>query len=339
MPSNILENDSFYSGIELPHGDESGRFSCFVFVKYLLTGVHVRLDRFEFFPYDRGLDNQDGLALINEFFERNTTSRLTFDYSDTARQFARQQQPITIVHFPVVVADDHETVQKYCTAQTAFLLNSLSVVRDSAGDPFEIAVVRIDRPEAAQFSIRRPYRGNLLTGSLAGEDPQLIQRLMQGAQEEPFGNFLLTLYREAINEVNLDFRLLRLWQVLELVSDAQEYDPSLDLVDENGNPIIVGGKPVKLTSSTAKAYAVMRDFQIFQGDLWESVNVWFGFRSAVAHHGAIANYGRLSRPDVRAWVERGLKILELAGGGNPIIDDLQRAVNALVKTVVLRAHR
>ena len=338
MTYKAPENDSFYSGIELPHGSKPGRFSCFIFVKCLLTGVHVRLDRFEFFPYDRGLDNHDGLALINEFFERKTTSRLTFDYSDTAREFARQQQPITIVHFPLVVADDHETVQEFCSVQTSLLLNSLAVVRDSAGDPFEIAVVRIDQPKAAQFSIRRPYRGNLLTGSLAGEDPQLIQRLMQGAQKEPFRNFLLTLYREAINESNPDFRLMRLWQILELVSDAQDYDPSADLVDEVGSPITVDGKPVKLKSSTAKAYAVMRDFQVSDCNRWECANVWFGFRSAVAHHGSISNYESLNRPDVRAWVKHGLKKIEAAGGENQILEELQRAVNALVQAVVLRNH-
>ena len=46
---------------------------------------------------------------------------------------------------------------------------------------------------------------------------------------------------------------------------------------------------------------------------WQMINTWFAFRTAVAHHGAVANFGQLTRPGVRAFAQSAIDTIRETG--------------------------
>jgi hypothetical protein len=328
----------FTSGVRISDDPRSIPYACFVFVRFLLLGRRTRFDQFEVFPYERGLDSKDHRTLVNEFLARRTTTGLKFEYTDSDQQLSRHDNPVAIVHFPNVIALSEAEVAEFCETRVDHLLSLMALTRDSKGAAFEIvACPLVPGRNAALFPVRQPYRGNVAKGQISGEHAEALEQYMHALDANPFENFLLQLYKEAIAEGSDDFRCLRLWQILELVADRNNYDSSLDLQDEDGKVIRrQNGEAVKLRGGAATVYAVLRDHGINLPEAWRNANTWFGFRSAVAHYGAIANYPQLERPEVRAWVEQGIA-RNIRDGYNVVVSELQSQANLLLRRLLTQA--
>lgn len=323
----------FTSGIRISDSPDSISWSSLVFVKCLLLGRRTRFHKFEVFPFDRGLDSKDHRDLVNDFLKKATTTGLKFEYTDADRQISWHDNPVAIVHFPNVIAPTDSEVAQFAESQVNKLLSVLALTRDSKGEAFEIVVCPlVAGRDASVFPVRQPYRGNLVKGQISGEHAETLESYVRVVDANPFEYFLLQLYKEAIGEIDDDFRCLRLWQILELVAASKNYDKNLDLVDHLGAPIKMNdGQTFKVRNSVPPVYAVLRDYSVDVEKAWENVNIWFGFRSAVAHYGAVANYGQLERPEVRAWAKNGLEQNAAANGHNVVVSQLQTDVNLLLQ--------
>jgi hypothetical protein len=134
-------------------------------------------------------------------------------------------------------------------------------------------------------------------------------------KNDGFDRFLVALYKEALREPSADFQYVRFWQVLEVLAEVKNYDEKLPLLGYSGEPLMDGDQPITMKSSPAIVFALLRDSGFGTTEKkWKSVNVWFAFRNAVAHHGAISKFHLLSRPTVRCWAEQGYP--EIKDGGH-----------------------
>lgn len=321
----------FLSGIELPKIEAHHEYTCFVFIDGVLIGRRMRFDRFEIVPYERGLDGKDKYDLINEFFSQKTKTKLQFSYQGDAAAKSRQEHPVSIVHFPLVISDQDEKVVDYCLEQAEILLQALAVTRDSKGKVFDIVVVNHHKKESHIFSIREPYLGNLLTGSFAGEHSSTILDITNKLRQSPFLRFAYSLYGETLLEKSSDFKILRFWQILELLSDSKNFPDDTPLVRADGTQICdAAGHAIRSKSSPGKVYLLLGLMNSTSNPNWEDINIWFALRTSVAHHGSTKNYQQLSRPDVVKWAALGIQKNHTAGH-NVVLMELQRTVNDVLK--------
>jgi len=93
--------------------------------------------------------------------------------------------------------------------------------------------------------------------------------------------------------------------------------------EANGNPRLSKG-------SVHTVFRLLKEAQLGSTDqTWMDVNVWFAFRSAVAHFGALSEFQRLSRPSVRSWAQTGMKEISETGDDR-FLDNLRFTARLLL---------
>jgi hypothetical protein len=281
-------------------------FAGLVFVRDILVGVGMRFDHFEIVPTNTGLDTEDAVRFVNAFLQERTVTGVAFEYDLTTRENARRTNPVCVLHFPAVLAKDVEAARDHCAEWANVLLLALALSRDAGGVVFEIVLVSRKNGQAVKYGIASPYVGNLLTGGLSGENFESVRTYLSGLTASDTNRFLVSLYREARRERSRDFQYVRLWQILETMAEGRNYDASAVLCDHAGNPMTDNGQVRLLKGSVNTVFNLFREEQVGDTEtIWKHVNIWFAFRNAVAHHGAISRYESLSRESVREWARIG----------------------------------
>lgn len=289
-------------------------FWALVFLRDVLFGTRMRFEGFEVIPTGSGLGGEEELRFVNAFLREKTTTGFVFEMDQEAQAAAQRGSPAAVLHFPSLRAPNDEAVLQYCAARAETFLLAAALYRDAGGIIFDIVVGEKAIPRAQRFSVTRPYVGNLVTGGLSGEKATSVATYLQGLENSPFDHFLAGLFKEARREPNLEFQYVRYWQILELMAESMNFEPSEALLDDDGLPFLDGDRPVALKGSVANVCALLRAEDLGRAaQNWEMVNTWFAFRSAVAHYGSIAEYERLSRATTREWARRGVKQIREEG--------------------------
>lgn len=292
----------FLSG--LPSRDDlptTARGYCvFCFVSGVSLGTRMRFDRWEILPF-RGLDGTDLVEAINEFLETRTSIRARFEYTVEVRSRARSENPICVAHFPFVLTPSDHEAARFCVEKTSLLTEVLSFYRHAAGSVF--AAVTLDRAtgECRLFTRPQPYRGNLLTGPVAGEDPETVRFLVESLQSDPQLRYFMSLYKMAQAETNVSYVYLRYWQLLETVAESKNYDPRSILTDQAGIPLLnKKGKPRTSSGAVGIVYRLVFEslgaaVVTFPGNpaaeaygLIDYVESWAAMRNATAHFGGFS---------------------------------------------------
>ena len=317
--------------------DEDFSIYCVVvFIKNLLIGSRMRFDHFEFLPTGRGLGFGEEFEFVNSYLATQTSTAIQFNYGDAQREQFENNNPVCVVHFPNIAANNVEAVQQYCEDVAGKLLLVLSLVRNARGRIFEMVV--IDRTKskppnflATKLSFSRSYYGNLLSGPLAGEHFTSVEMYLQGLDN--FNAFLVKLYMQSRDEVYRDFEFIRLWQILEILADSKNYNQDDPLLDSLGNPMFENSKP--LVTSNKGANLVFRFLtEDGQGDstkTLDNVRVWLGLRNAVAHFGAVSEYGKLRNPTDQKWAKVAVNALNNFG-----TEHYLRELRETVKLVLMK---
>lgn len=205
-------------------------------------------------------------------------------------------------------------------------------MRDAGGEIFDVVVCNYDNGESTRYTTTDPYKGNLLTGSLAGEDAETIERYTKKLQTDSFSNFLVNSYKEARQETNYEFQYVRFWNILEVLAESKNYPEGVPLLNFEGENITKDNSVIRVKSAVTIVYSLFRDSGISNSkDAWENINIWFAFRNSVTHHGSIRNYENLSRPDVREWGRKGMeKIQSVNNSHDPVLWNLKEVVKMIL---------
>lgn len=242
------------------------------------------------------------------------------------------------MHFPAIQSNSLDGARDYCVAKTNAVLLALALSRDAGGSIFDVVLFDHNSRRATKFTIAPAYVGNLLTGQLAGESAESLKAYVAGISIDPMGAFLAELYKEARRERDPRYQYIRLWQLLELLADQEVFDPNEPLTtyegtvmeEENGSPRLSKG-------SVHTVFRLLREAGLGSTEqTWKDVNVWFAFRSAVAHYGAFSEFHRLSRAAVRSWAQFGVNEIAEAGGHDKFLDSLRWMARLLLMQRLVR---
>jgi hypothetical protein len=312
--------------------------TAFVFIKDVLIGTRLRLERLELVPTNDGIGTRDSHEFVNTFLEQRTSTDIIFEYGGQLESQSRSANPVCVVHFPAIQSNSLETARDYCVGKTNAVLLALALSRDAGGSIFDVVLFDHSSRRATKFTITPTYVGNLLTGQLAGESAESLEAYVAGISVDSMSAFLAELYKEARRERDTRYQYIRLWQLLELLAEQEAFDPNEPLTnyegivmeEENGSPRLSKG-------SVHSVFRLLREARIGSTEqTWKDVNVWFAFRSAVAHYGALSEFHRLSRAAVRSWAQLGIDEISEAGGHDKFLDSLRWIARLLLMQRLVR---
>ena len=314
-------------------------YTAFVFIKDVLIGSRIRLEHSELVPTNDGIGAQDSHEFVNAFLEQRTSTGIIFEYGEQLEAQSKRASPVCAVHFPAVQSNSLDAARDYCIGRTNALLLALALSRDAGGSIFDSVLIDRSTGQSTKFTIPPAYVGNLLTGQLAGESAESLEAYVDGISKDSMGAFLAELYKEARRERDPRYQYIRLWQLLELLADQEGFEPSEPLTDyaetvmeeENGRPRLSRG-------SVHTVFRLLKEAQLGSTEqTWKDVNVWFAFRSAVAHYGALSEFHRLSRASVRGWAQVGMDEIAGASGHDKFLDSLRWMTRLLLMQRLVRA--
>lgn len=313
-------------------------YTAFVFIKDVLVGTRIRLGRLELVPTNDGIGVRDSHEFVNRFLEQNTSTGIVFEYGGQLEAQSRRASPVCVVHFPAVASNSLDAARDYCVGKANALLLALALSRDAAGSIFDAVLMDRGTGRSTKFTIPPVYVGNLLTGQLAGESAESLIAYVNGLSANSMGAFLVELYREARRERDPRYQYIRLWQLLELLADQEGFDPDEPLTDYEGAVMEENGSPRLSRGSVHTVFRLLREAQLGSTEqTWKDVNVWFAFRSAVAHYGALSEFNRLSKASTRNWAQVGIDEIEEARGHDRFLDSLRWMARLLLMRRLVRA--
>ncbi|TDY23570.1 hypothetical protein B0G81_3951 [Paraburkholderia sp. BL6665CI2N2] len=320
--------------------NEALSFSVFLFVKGLLITTRMRFDRFEIVPTGGGIDSRNAVDFINAYFRDFTTVKVTFDYEHEDDIGAQRSNPVCVAQFPNVLASSADEAVQYCVHNTRLLVLALALSRDAGGEIFDIVVMDHQSGTAQRLPLRGSYKGNLATGIISGEDPHMLQTLVDGLQSNEMNRFLAGLYREARRETSHDFQYVRYWQILETMAEGRNYDEAKPLLDYSGKEIMDGDKVRRVKGAVSIVFNMLREAGIRDlEDVWKHVNIWCAFRNAVAHHGSVSRFAELDHAASRRWAAEAYSEIESANGHDVFLWRLKEHVKSMLVLELTRdAH-
>lgn len=329
-----IESDfekEFLGGLSCSPGENQRKYWVLVFLCGVKITRRMRFGRYEAIPF-RGLDGTNLVDLVNEFISTQTKVSLKFNYSEELSRSIRNDSPICIIHFPLVRAIDKESAMRYCQEEAELLSEVMSSFRGGFGRVVKTVVYDNDTAKGTMFTARIPYRGNLLGGEISGEDPKAIGKILDIVRSSPLKKYFLSLYKEAISEINIDFSYLRYWQLLETIAESKNYNPSDILLDIEGQIIKKNnGTSETLKDSKAKVYELVKghglgtrslkanaprpgSLEATEYNLWDRIKAWHSMRNSASHFGGYVHDDELLKRTFRGY--ETCEALYLDQGGN-----------------------
>jgi hypothetical protein len=301
------------------------------FVKKILISKRIRFQNFEIRTSNDGLDSHNETDFINSFLRRETLLDVFFNHTEERRKNSISTNPVSVFHFPALLASDPNEIFDFCTPIVNNLIDILSLSRDSKGEVFNIVIQNRITMETVSYAPPSRYIGNLFLGELAGENSDVISKFHEQTINNSFKKFIVNLYSDIKRESQNEFHYIQFWSILEIIAEKMNFNRNETLTDFDGTIMRdEENKPLKMIGSVNIVFNLFKTLQLgAKNDTWKLVNIAFAFRNAVAHHGSIKNYTLLHRAKVKKWAEIALK--EQENGGS----DYYFHISMLLKLVVI----
>ena len=273
-------------------------FTALAFTKECLITQAMRVGEYEILPFT-GLGYRDELELIQKFFQKVGHPSLPPEHESEIEQRAQHGQPTAIVHIPALKARTDEEALAIVEQEANLLLLVLSLQRGSGGSVFAVFVKDSETGQTKYRLFFPRYRGNLLGGGISGEDPAAISARYETLRRSESKQIYLSLFREALREVDSEFQYFRYWNILEVIARGKNYI-GRQKRDWKGNMVLSPkNKPSKTEGAEALVFELLRETFVprgltedcfardwDQGLLSQQVPIWYRRRNCIVHGGS-----------------------------------------------------
>jgi hypothetical protein len=221
---------------------------------------------------------------------------------------AAKDRPVLVFHFPRIVAQSKEHAVEIAISVREKMLDLFALHRGARGIPIALFIAEIGTDDLAAISEQPNYTGNMLGGFLSGEDPAELIDHARVTSSDSLVSLFLSLYKDALTEMESDFAYLRFWSLLEVMASAR-INRGAAVTDFGGAALFEGNDAATTDRARGRIYELIKTR--FQGaqltedflaldpldNLWVMTAVWFGYRNAAGHYGGF-------RPDDPAQTSR-----------------------------------
>jgi hypothetical protein len=289
----------FLSGLGLSGGTPGARdYGVLIFVKDCLLTRHMRLGQYEVISFG-GLGVSDEVTLVQEYLRAYTEESMPDDIARTLADKGKTQQPSFVAHFPLVRALSPSDAATCAHNEVLVLCGVLAVTRRAYPSVFAALVLDLETHQWNPWVNTRNYTGNLLGGSISGEDPRTTRKHSERARGDERIQLYLSLYRDALDAVEPEAKYFRLWSLLEVMA-AQRVPKRDALLDWGGSPAPVpNGSKYRhnIRSKDELVFEYLRQTvgrshvnfnygsQVKQSDWRDLVTIWYAHRNCLAHDG------------------------------------------------------
>lgn len=293
----------------------SGAFRVLIFAVGTLIHARQQLEGYSITPLQGGMSHRHLLDLANAYVSSAQLPQIPFD--ENVEQRFVSGSPSIVVDYHHVQARSHEDALAYCRHQADLIF--LALGRNRGQLPKEFGGAAFDRNSNQMWHFFHApwYRGNLVCDFSPAAVADAVERIVPKLQSNPFARLISRSYTEAILEETTDFRLLRLWTILELAADRHVPKSNTPLQHPDGSPILkANGQPETNQSQVGRIYSYLKSLGpmtsagtytdasgthtiIEAGDtsnpnykpgarvysLWQMVRAGYAIRNYVAHEG------------------------------------------------------
>lgn len=282
-------------------GNGSNEYLGLIFVKDCKLTIRMRLGNYEVIPLS-GISCFDEVNLIKSLLNANNIN-ININYDEILNN-CQNNQPSFLIHFPKVFADSIDEAISKCQERSQITCNLLAMERDAYPSIVGMALLNLNDDENWVGLNIQSYRGNLLGGSISGEEPQALKNKINKIKNNQKLQLYLSLYNDANKEIKLDFRYFRLWNLLEMIANNKDYKgrPRVDWQGTTGNDMksdpITDPNRLKIKHAKELVFELIREaFNNYgltdtmfshnsnQGSIAEMIPIWYRHRNCAAHNG------------------------------------------------------
>jgi hypothetical protein len=297
------------------NSSSKGVFRVLIFAVGTLIHERQQFEGCSITPLQGGMTHRRLLDLANSYMSSAQLPHIPFD--EQVEQRFVTGSPSIVVDYHHVQARDHVDALEYCRAKADLVF--LALGRNRGQMPKEFGGAAFDwNSDGIRYFFHAPwYRGNLVPDFSPSAVADAVERIVPKLQSDPFAKLISRSYTEARLEETVDFRLLRLWTILELAADRRVPKNNMPLQHLDGTPILKpNGQPETNQSQVGRVYSYLNSLGpmtsagtyqdasgmhtiIEAGDtsnpnykpgarvysLWEMVKAGYAIRNYVAHEG------------------------------------------------------
>lgn len=121
---------------------------------------------------------------------------------------------------------------------------------------------------------------------MAGEKVESLHSFIKNLEKNSFNSLLVSLHKEALNEMNVDFKFLRYWNILETLAESKSYCKNDNLLDFDDNIIYITnneGKSIPLQKNKPLniVYNLIRESNYaYTKETFEKVKMYYGLSNS-----------------------------------------------------------
>ena len=255
------------------------------------------------------IGNDGYIEAIRRWNERNGLPDLrdvSIDYSSL----------LSVVTFHEVWASgDHEAIE-ICREKIISLLPAMSIDQGGRPTPFCYRIVSKIGDSLYNVKERMPSRTFIpvADNSKIGE---LLALCEQASENDPVIRLLLSMFYDAKSEQNLQHKMFKMWQILELCSKRHQNDiPDLTEDEETYAKSIAGKnlKDLRLVQRYIRHFVPQSILLIKNDELYKNVRSAYLIRNYVAHEGVIPSESIIiekGERDVLDFYQNGIGVFEI----------------------------
>ena len=218
----------------LPIGDinENNSYQVLIFCKDIYADACAQYGQIQITPY-KNLGYESEIKYINNFFKHcQTNININLNEKDILESHFR---PSAIIHIPNVIANNIQRAEEISLNKASILINIFSLLKKSHGSFFAIFINHKNNGKHYFKFLDGEYRGNLIPGTISGENGEIIRQYNQVLSESPSEmNVFIQLLNDYIKENNIMMKYYRLWKIIEGFARKQNICNKL-VKDWNGN--------------------------------------------------------------------------------------------------------
>jgi hypothetical protein len=236
-------------------------YNCKVFLKNIKIQQEIIIDNnTQIMMSEQGFTCYDPATYMVNYLETVSGKKVKFDVSSLSKRYA-QDMPVCVIKMWNVKASNIKAASQIALEKSQPILKFLCYNQGQFPETFGVAVTR--KGEGQYISvIPAKYCGWKihLMGNLNVQAKYITDRI----QKDGKLNLYLTLFSDSISEDNIDFKIVKLWTILEIM-----------------------GASYKERGKEQKVRALLRDYQINinrYGD-YDLIKLSYMHRNAVVHEG------------------------------------------------------